>query len=205
LTARLRRRAAEAIGDHTRSVSDVAAEHGMSWPIAHRAFIAYAESVAPVDGPPPAVTVLGIHETRRGKGRYEVQTDTGVRVSIIVGHRLRKGAVNSARGAGKFLADAIAATRRTGAVGAVCCRLDSAFYNHSVVGVILAGSARFWHHRPHGQSRDEGHRRHPGGPVGVGQRSPRRSSTRTSSDGSPTLRSPRSPTPRSLPNPRRTG
>jgi hypothetical protein len=50
---------------------------------------------------------------------------------VIVGHRLRKGPVNSARGAGKFLADAIAATRRTGdAAAMICARLDSAFYNH---------------------------------------------------------------------------
>ena len=35
LTARLRRRAAEAIGDHIRLVSDVAGEYGMTWPIAH--------------------------------------------------------------------------------------------------------------------------------------------------------------------------
>lgn len=66
MTARLRRRAAEAIGDHSRSVSDVAGEYGMTWPIAHRAFIAYAESVAPADAPPPPVTVRGIDETRRG-------------------------------------------------------------------------------------------------------------------------------------------
>ena len=82
LTARLRQRAAEAIGEHTRSVSDVAGEYGMTWPIAHRAFIAYAELLVPVAGPPPAVTVLGIDETRRGKGRYEIHTDTGVKVWI---------------------------------------------------------------------------------------------------------------------------
>jgi transposase len=82
LTARLRQRAAEAIGDHARSVADVAAEHGITWPIAHRAFISYAESLTPADGPPPPVTVLGIDETRRGKGRYEIQTDTGVKVWV---------------------------------------------------------------------------------------------------------------------------
>jgi len=82
LTARLRLRAAEAIGEHTRSVSDVAGEYGMTWPIAHRAFIAYADQLVPADGPPPTVTVLGIDETRRGKGRYQIQTDTGVKVWI---------------------------------------------------------------------------------------------------------------------------
>jgi hypothetical protein len=62
---------------------------------------------------------------------------------IIVGQRLRRGAVTSARGAGKFLSDAIAATRRTGAAAQICCRLDSAFYNHNVISAILAGKARF--------------------------------------------------------------
>jgi hypothetical protein len=68
---------------------------------------------------------------------------TATTAPVIVGHRLRKGAVSSARGAGKFLADAIAATRRTGALMSITCRLDSAFYNHSVVKAILAGKARF--------------------------------------------------------------
>ena len=63
---------------------------------------------------------------------------------VIVGHRLRKGPVNTARGAGEFMADAIAATRRTGHRGAhIGARLDSAFYNHSVVAAVLAADARF--------------------------------------------------------------
>ncbi len=62
---------------------------------------------------------------------------------VIVGHRLREGPVNSARGAGKFLADAIAATRRTGGPAVLCARLDSAFYNHSVVAAVLTAGARF--------------------------------------------------------------
>jgi hypothetical protein len=51
-----RRRAAEAIGDHTRPVSSVAAEFGMDWRIAHDAFVAHASVVMP-EAPPP-VTVL---------------------------------------------------------------------------------------------------------------------------------------------------
>ena len=82
LTARLRRRAAEAIGEHNRSVSGVASEYGLTWPVAHRAFVAYADILAPPEAPPPPVTVLGIDETHRGKGRYEIQTDTGVKVWI---------------------------------------------------------------------------------------------------------------------------
>ena len=62
---------------------------------------------------------------------------------IIVGHRLRQGTVSSARGAGKFLADAIAAARRVGAGKVIRCRLDSAFYNHSVVAAIRKARAQF--------------------------------------------------------------
>src|SRR5665811_1315365 len=62
---------------------------------------------------------------------------------VIVGHRLRQGTVSSARGAGKFLADAIAAARRVGAGKVIRCRLDSAFYNHSVVAAIRKAGAQF--------------------------------------------------------------
>ena len=53
---------------------------GMDWRIAHDAFVAYAEQVLP-SGPPP-VRVLGIDETRRGKGRDEIETSTGVKVWV---------------------------------------------------------------------------------------------------------------------------
>ena len=68
---------------------------------------------------------------------------TAVSAPIIVGHRLRQGTVSSARGAAKFLADAIAAARRVGAGKVMRCRLDSAFYNHSVVAAIRKAGAQF--------------------------------------------------------------
>ena len=68
---------------------------------------------------------------------------SAVSAPIIVGHRLRQGTVSSARGAGKFLADAIAAARRVGAGKVIRCRLDSAFYNHSVVAAIRKARAQF--------------------------------------------------------------
>ena len=80
ITTRARRAAAQSIGDHLRPVSGVAQEMGMDWRIAHNAFVAYADEVLPT-GPPP-VRVLGIDETRRGKGRYEVETSTGVKVWV---------------------------------------------------------------------------------------------------------------------------
>lgn len=68
---------------------------------------------------------------------------TQVNAPIVVGHRLRAGATNSARGAGKFVADALAATRRAGATGVIRCRLDSAYYTHKVVAAVLRGKAQF--------------------------------------------------------------
>jgi len=68
---------------------------------------------------------------------------TAVSAPIIVAHRLREGPVSSARGAGKFLSDAIAAARRVGAGPVIRCRLDSAFYNHKVVAAIIKAKAQF--------------------------------------------------------------
>jgi hypothetical protein len=62
---------------------------------------------------------------------------------VIVGQRLRRGGVNSARGAGKFIADAVAAARRAGATATIRVRADSAYYNAQVVAAIRAGGAQF--------------------------------------------------------------
>ncbi len=67
-TLRLRTQVGAAIGDAARSVAEVANSHGVSWPTAHRAFVAHAESLL-VEPQPTAV--LGIDETRRGKPRWE--------------------------------------------------------------------------------------------------------------------------------------
>jgi transposase len=80
ITTRARRAAAQSIGDHLRPVSGVASEMGIDWRIAHDAFVAYADEVLPA-GPPP-VRVLGIDETRRGKGKYEIEASTGVKVWV---------------------------------------------------------------------------------------------------------------------------
>ncbi len=51
--------------------------------------------------------------------------------------------MNSARGAGRFLSDAISAARKAGAGPVIRCRLDSAFFNHNVVAAIMKGRAQF--------------------------------------------------------------
>ncbi|MEP6560073.1 MAG: IS1380 family transposase [Nakamurella sp.] len=108
-----------------------------------------------------AVTWLDVDDTMRETHGYQKQgvgygynkvkglnallgiVSTAVSAPIIVGHRLRQGPVSSARGAGKFLVDAIAAARRVGAGPVIRCRLDSAFYNHKVVTAIMNAKAQF--------------------------------------------------------------
>ena len=79
----------------------------------------------------------------KGLNALLAMASTAASAPVIVGHRLREGAVSSARGAGKFLSDAIAAARRAGVVTTIRCRLDSAFYNHKVVAAILTAKAQF--------------------------------------------------------------
>ena len=67
-TGRLRTAIGAAIGEAARAVAEVADAHGVSWPTAHRAFVAHAEDVLTE---PTPTKVLGIDETRRGKPRWQ--------------------------------------------------------------------------------------------------------------------------------------
>jgi transposase len=71
ITGRTRRAAAVAVGSG-RSVSAVAEELPMSWPIVHAAFVAHAEKLL---AEPEAPAVLGIDETRRGRPRWTKDDD----------------------------------------------------------------------------------------------------------------------------------
>jgi hypothetical protein len=73
-TRRLCAQIGAAIGEAARSVTEVAITHGVSWPTAHRAFVAHAEELL---GEPEPTQVLGIDETRRGKPRWQHCTETG--------------------------------------------------------------------------------------------------------------------------------
>ena len=64
---------------------------------------------------------------------------------VIVGSRLRKGAVGSPRGAGKFVGDVLATVTRLRsktAAGLVLLRADSAFYGHAVVAAAHRAGAK---------------------------------------------------------------
>ena len=68
---------------------------------------------------------------------------TPVSAPVIVATRLRRGGTNSARGAAKFVADALATAKACGATGLVTLRADSAYYTHDVIAAARRAGARF--------------------------------------------------------------
>jgi len=62
---------------------------------------------------------------------------------VIAAVRLRKGSVNSAKGAHRFVADALITAKTAGATGAVVLRADSAFYSSDVIAAVLRRKAYF--------------------------------------------------------------
>ena len=74
-TGRLRRAAGRAAADGGRTVTQAGRDLGLSWPIVHREFTAYAHQVLP-DTPTPT-EVLGVDEVRRGKPVWEHDEQTG--------------------------------------------------------------------------------------------------------------------------------
>ena len=62
---------------------------------------------------------------------------------VIIASRLRRGSTNSARGAARLVADALATVARAGAGGLVILRADSAYYNHDVIAAAIRAGARF--------------------------------------------------------------
>ena len=62
---------------------------------------------------------------------------------VIAAARLRKGSTNSARGADRFVSDALITARKAGASGALVLRADSAYYGHDVIAAALRQDACF--------------------------------------------------------------
>jgi hypothetical protein len=62
---------------------------------------------------------------------------------VVAATRLRRGGTNSARGAAKFVSDALATTKACGGNGLVTVRADSAYYGHDVIAAARRGGARF--------------------------------------------------------------
>ena len=93
----------------------------------------------------------GYHKQGAGYGYTKVKrlnallaiVSTPTAAPVIAATRLRRGGTNSARGAAKFVADALATARACGAGGLVTLRADSAYYAHDVIAAARAGGARF--------------------------------------------------------------
>jgi len=62
---------------------------------------------------------------------------------VIAAARLRRGGANSARGAGRFVTDALLTARRAGASGHLVLRADSAYYGYDVIAAALRQKAHF--------------------------------------------------------------
>lgn len=75
LTTRLRRECGAGIAEGFSCVLAGAEHYRVSWPVAHRAYIAHVSQE--LASPLPPVQVLGIDETRRGKPKWEQDPDTG--------------------------------------------------------------------------------------------------------------------------------
>src|SRR5512132_2238880 len=96
LTARLRRECGAGIAERFSCVLAGAQHCRVSWPVAHRAYIAHVDQA--LAAPLPPVTVLGIDETRRGKPKWE--QDPATKKWQMVADRWHTGIVDAAGTAG---------------------------------------------------------------------------------------------------------
>lgn len=98
-------------------------------------------------------TVIDVHSASKQGAGFGYQGSRGLNVllatastrdsnQIIVGQRLRKGSTSSARGADKFVADALATTARINSDLPALVRADSAYYSSTVVKTARDAGAR---------------------------------------------------------------
>ena len=79
----------------------------------------------------------------RGLNALAATVSTPLSAPVIAATRLRGGNAASARGAASLTTQAIGTAREAGCTGTIIVRLDSAFYNATVIGAIRRGGARF--------------------------------------------------------------
>ena len=79
----------------------------------------------------------------RGLNALAAVISTPIAAPVIAATRLRGGNAASARGAASLAAQAIGTARDCGCAGLIIVRMDSAFYNASVVSAIRGQGARF--------------------------------------------------------------
>lgn len=124
-------------------------------------FISSLVGIAPIIGVADPVAYLDIDDTIRSTHGYAKEgagygysgvkglnallgtISTASSAPVIVASRLRKGSANSARGASRFVADAVATTRAAGVSGPIVVRADSAYYGHAVIGTARRQKVHF--------------------------------------------------------------
>jgi hypothetical protein len=79
----------------------------------------------------------------RGLNALAATICTPLGAPVIAATRLRGGNANSARGAARFAAGAIATARDTGCSGLIVVRADSAYYSAAFCGAVRRAGARF--------------------------------------------------------------
>jgi hypothetical protein len=79
----------------------------------------------------------------RGLNALAATICTPLGAPVIAATRLRGGTANSARGAARFAAEAIAAAREAGCSGLIVVRADSAYYSAAFCGAARRAGARF--------------------------------------------------------------
>jgi hypothetical protein len=79
----------------------------------------------------------------KGLNALLATVSTPMAAPVIVATRLRRGQVNSARGAARLVADAVLAAKTAGATGLLIVRADSAYYGYDVVAAARRHGARF--------------------------------------------------------------
>jgi hypothetical protein len=79
----------------------------------------------------------------RGLNALAAAISTPLAAPVIAATRLRGGNAASGRGAAGFAARAVATARACGCTGMIIVRMDSAYYNATVINAIRAQGARF--------------------------------------------------------------
>jgi hypothetical protein len=79
----------------------------------------------------------------RGLNALAATICTPLGAPVIAATRLRGGTANSARGAARFAAEAIAAAREAGCAGLIIVRADSSYYSAAFCGAVRRAGARF--------------------------------------------------------------
>jgi len=110
-----------------------------------------AETIAFVDIDDTIRATYGYAKQGAGYGYSKVKginallatISTPAAAPVIAATRLRKGSTNSARGAARLVADALATAARCGVGGLVILRADSAYYNHDVIAAAMRAGSRF--------------------------------------------------------------